>query len=442
MKTSLERVTPTRVKLNIEVPFADFKPALDASYKEVAKQIQVPGFRRGKVPAVMIDQRVGREYVVENALNSQLDSYYQQALGETGVVPLARPEVEVHQAPSLNEADKEADVSLTITVEARPEIELPDYEGLELTVEPREASDEDVEKALDELRGRFGTLKSVDRPAKDGDFTTIDITASIDGETVDEATGLSYEIGSGTMLEGIDEALIGLSADEDAAFETKLAGGEHSGEDATVKVTLTAVKERELPEADDEFAQLASEFDTIEELRASLREGAEKDAVIQQGIEARDKALDALLERVEVALPEGIIEEQVEAHFNGANQDEDHDTEEHRKEVRENTEKAFRAEIVLDKIAEAEEIGVDQNELLEYIFQTSQQYGMDPQQFMQMLGQGGQIESVVGEVRRRKALAKVLEVAKVKDTDGKEVDLAAFVTPEGEQDSEEATEEN
>lgn len=441
MKTSLERVTPTRVKLNIEVPFADFKPALDASYKEVAKQIQVPGFRRGKVPAVMIDQRVGREYVVENALNSQLDSYYQQALGETGVVPLARPEVEVQQAPSLNEADKEADVSLTITVEARPEIELPDYKGIELTVEPREAKDEDVEKALDELRGRFGTLKSVDRPAKDGDFTTIDISASIDGETVDEATGLSYEIGSGTMLEGIDEALIGLSADEDAAFETKLAGGEHSGKDATVKVTLTAVKERELPEADDEFAQLASEFDTIEELRASLREGAEKDAVMQQGVEARDKALDALLEKVEVALPESVIEEQVEAHFNSPNQDEDHDTEEHRTEVRENTEKAFRAEIVLDKIAEEEEIGVEQNELLEYIFQTSQQYGMDPQQFMQMLGQGGQIEAVVGEVRRRKALAKVLEAAKVTDTDGKDVDLTAFVTPEGEEESEEATEE-
>lgn len=441
MKTSLERVTPTRVKLNIEVPFADFKPALDASYKEVAKQIQVPGFRRGKVPAVMIDQRVGREYVVENALNSQLDSYYQQALGETGVVPLARPEVEVHQAPSLNDADKEADVSLTITVEARPEIELPDYKGIELTVEPREAKDEDVEKALDELRGRFGTLKSVDRPAKDGDFTTIDISASIDGETVDEATGLSYEIGSGTMLEGIDEALIGLSADEDAAFETKLAGGEHSGKDATVKVTLTAVKERELPEADDEFAQLASEFDTIEELRASLREGAEKDAVMQQGVEARDKALDALLEKVEVALPESVIEEQVDAHFNSPNQDEDHDTEEHRTEVRENTEKAFRAEIVLDKIAEEEEIGVEQNELLEYIFQTSQQYGMDPQQFMQMLGQGGQIEAVVGEVRRRKALAKVLEAAKVTDTDGKDVDLTAFVTPEGEEESEEATEE-
>lgn len=442
MKTSLERVTPTRVKLNIEVPFADFKPALDASYKEVAQQIQVPGFRRGKVPAVMIDQRVGREYVVENALNSQLDSYYQQALGETGVVPLARPEVEVQQAPSLNDADKEADVSLTITVEARPEIELPDYEGIELTVEPREAKDEDVEKALDELRGRFGTLKSVDRPAKDGDFTTIDISASIDGETVDEATGLSYEIGSGTMLEGIDEALIGLSVDEDAAFETKLAGGEHSGEDATVKVTLTAVKERELPEADDEFAQMASEFDTVEELRASLREGAEKDAVMQQGVEARDKALDALLEKVEVALPESVIEEQVEAHFNSPNQDEDHDTEEHRAEVRENTEKAFRAEVVLDKIADEEEIGVEQNELLEYIFQTSQQYGMDPQQFMQMLGQGGQIEAVVGEVRRRKALAKVLEAAKVKDTDGKDVDLTEFVTPEGEKDAEEASEEN
>ena len=305
-----------------------------------------------------------------------------------------------------------------------------------------EVTPEDEVQALDALRERFGTLKTVERPAADKDFVTIDIAAEIDGEQVDAANDLSYQIGSGTMLEGIDEALTGLSAGEDATFETKLSGGEHAGEEAVIKVKLTAVKERELPEADDEFAQLASEFDTIEELKEDIKKQVAEAKVAEQGVQARDKVLTKLVELVEVPVPEKVIEDQLGQHFNNPNAEPGHDTEEHRKEVRENTEKAFRAEIVLDKIAEAEEIGVEQNELLEYIFQTSQQYGMDPQQFMQMLGQGGQIESVVGEVRRRKALAKVLEVAKVKDTDGKEVDLAAFVTPEGEQDSEEATEEN
>ena len=435
MKSAAENLSATRVKMHVEVPFAELKPAIDAAYKEVASQIQVPGFRKGKVPSRLIDQRVGRGYVIETAINNSLDNFYRDAVNEAGVVPLARPEVEVVQAPGIDEAAVDADLIFDVEVDVRPEIELPEYAGLEVTVEAREAGDAEVEKALDELRGRFGTLKAVERPAADGDYTTIDLTATIGDETVDEATGLSYLIGSGSMLEGLDEALTGLSAGEDATFETTLAGGEHSGEKATVKAALTAVKERELPEADDDFAQLASEFDTIAELRESLVEKAKEDVLVEQGIEARDKVLEQLIGLVEVPVPASVIDDQIEQHFSGANQAADHDTEEHRSEVKENTEKAFRNEIVLDAVAEKEELGVEQGELIEYLIQSAQQYGMDPNQFAQMLDGAGQVPMMIGEVRRRKALAKVLELAKVTDTEGNVVDLSDFVKPAGEDEA-------
>lgn len=439
MKSAVENLTPTRVKLHVEVPFAELKPGIDAAYKELAQQIQVPGFRKGKVPARLIDQRIGRGYVVETAINNGLDGFYSQAVQEAEISPLSRPEVEVVQAPGIDEADAEGDLIVDIEVDIRPKIELPEYKGIEVEVEAREAGEEDVDKALDELRERFGTLKPVERPAADGDYATIDLTATIGDETVDEATGLSYLIGSGNMLKGLDEALTGLSAGEDATFETELVGGDHAGETAQVKTTLTAVKERELAEADDDFAQTASEFDTIAELRESLAEKAAQDLVTEQGVEAREKVLEKLNGLVEVPVPESVIEEQVEQHFSNS-QEPDHDTEEHRAEVRENTLEAFRNEIVLDEVAKAEEVDVDQSELVEYLIQMSQQYGMDPNQFAQMLDGAGQVPAMFGEVRRRKALAKVLEYAKVTDSKGNEVDLSAFVKPEGEDEAAEEAE--
>ncbi|MGO3152107.1 MAG: trigger factor [Galactobacter sp.] len=440
MKSAVENLTPTRVKLHVEVPFSELKPGIDAAYKELAQQMQVPGFRKGKVPARLIDQRIGRGYVVETAINNGLDGFYSQAVSEAEISPLSRPEVEVVQAPGIDDADAEGDLIVDIEVDIRPEVELPDYKGIEVEVEAREAGDAEVEKALDELRERFSSLKPVERPAADGDYTTIDLTATIGDETVDEATGLSYLIGSGNMLKGMDEALEGLSAGEDATFETELAGGEHAGETAQVKVVLSAVKERELPEADDDFAQLASEFDTIAELRESLVEKAAQDVVTEQGVEAREKVLEKLVSLVEVPVPESVIEEQVEQHFSQS-QEEDHDTEEHRAEVRQNTIDAFRNEIILDVVAKEEDVDVDQGELIEYLIQMSQQYGMDPNQFAQMLDGAGQVPAMFGEVRRRKALAKVLEYAKVTDSKGAEVDLSAFVKPVEEDEAAEETEE-
>ncbi|WP_016996482.1 trigger factor [Kocuria atrinae] len=440
MKSAVEKLNPTEAKITVEIPYADLKPFVAETYKQLADQIQIPGFRKGKVPSKLIDQRVGFDFVIENALNEGLNDFYQQALAENELTPLSQPQVEVLAKPESD--NREADTKVEINVAIRPEIELPDYKGLKVEVEAREASAEDEQKALDELRARFGTLKSVDRPAAEGDHVTLDLQALVDGEEVDAANDLSYEVGSGTMLEGMDEAVTGLSADEDATFETKLAGGEHSGADATVKVKVTAVKERELPEADDEFAQLASEFDTIDELKEDLKKQAAESAVVEQGIEARDKVLDKLIELIEVPVPEKVIEDQLAQHFDSpeaqASAEPDHDTEEHRAEVRANAETAFRNEIILDAVAEAEEVGVEQSELIDYIINMSQQYGMDPNQFAQMLDGSGQAGMMVGEVRRRKALAKVLEYATVTDSKGNEVDLSAFV---GSDDEEAAAEE-
>ncbi len=431
MKSAVENLTATRVKLNVEVPFEELKPSIDAAYKTVASQIQVPGFRKGKVPAKLIDQRVGRGYVLETAINDGLNGWYQSAVQETGIRPLSRPEVEITEVPDPSATDGE--LKFQVELDVRPEIELPDYSGIKVEVEAAEASDADVEKALDELRGRFGTLKPADRPAKDGDFLTIDITATIDGEEVDSAAGLSYQVGSGTMLEGLDEAVTGLSVDEDAIFDTTLVGGEHAGDAAQVKVVVKAVKERELPEADDDFAQLASEFDTLEELRADLAKQAAESKVVGQGVEARDKVLDKLLELIEVPIPESVIAEQIESHFSqeGSHGEGEHDTEEHRAEVKANTERAFQNEIILDAIADKEEVGVSQNELIDYIVTTASQYGMDPNQFAQIIDQSGQVPMMVSEVRRRKALAVVLGQAEVVDTEGNKVDLSDFVRPAG-----------
>jgi trigger factor len=441
VKSAVENLTATRVKLNVEVPFEELKPSIDAAYKTVASQIQVPGFRKGKVPSKLVDQRVGRGYVLETAINDGLNGWYQAAVQEAGLRPLSRPEVEITEVPDPSSTDGE--LKFQVEIDVRPEVELPDYAGIKVEVAAADSSDADVDKALDELRGRFGTLKSVDRPAADGDFLTIDITATIDGAEIDSATGLSYQVGAGTMLEGLDEAVTGLSADEEAIFDTTLVGGEHAGEAAQVKVVVKTVKERELPEANDDFAQLASEFDTLAELREDLAKQAAESKVVGQGVEARDKVLDKLVELIEVPVPDSVVEEQLEAHFNpeNAHGEGEHDTEEHRAEVKANTARAFQNEIILDAIADKEEVSVSQNELIDYIVSTASQYGMDPNQFAQIIDQSGQVPMMVSEVRRRKALAVVLGQAEVVDSEGNKVDLSDFVRPAGEEASVEETEE-
>ncbi|SDS68266.1 trigger factor [Paraoerskovia marina] len=420
MKSAVETLEPTKVKLTVEVEYAELKPSIDHAYEHIAEQVNIPGFRKGKVPARIIDQRVGRPAVLEHAVNEGLPNFYRQAISETSLRPLGQPDVEVTEVP----IEAEGPLKFTAEVEVRPELELPELEGLELTVEAGEVSDEDVNERLESLRERFGTLVGVDRPAAEGDFVVLDLKAVIDDEEVDSVSGVSYEIGSGNMLEGLDEALTGLSAEETTTFKAPLAGGDHEGKEADVTVTATAVKQRELPESDDDFAQLASEFDTIDELKDDLRKQVADAKTSNQAVAARDALLEHLVEKTEIPVPSGAVEAEVHRHLEGENRLED---EEHRAEVTEQATEALRNQILLDTLAEKLEIQVAQNELLEYLVSASRQYGMDPNQFIQTLDQNGQIPAMVGEVARSKALAVALRDVVVKDEAGEVVDLSEFI---------------
>lgn len=427
--STVEKLSPTRVKLVVTVSSEEFKPSIDHAYKHIAEQVNIPGFRKGKVPPAIIDQRVGKAAVIEHAVNEGLDRYYRQAMGENDLKPLGRPEADVTKLPEIK--DFSGDLEITVEVDVRPEFELPAYDDLKVEVAAAEVSDEDLDAELEKLRSRFGTLISVDRPAKTGDFAQLDLVATIDGNEVDRADSISYEIGSGELLEGMDEALDTLTAGEETTFESKLLGGDHAGETAQIAVKLVAVKERELPEADDDFAQMASEFDTLDELKVQLREQAARSKTFGQATEARGKIVDTLLEQVEIPVPAQLIEDEVNRHLEQESRLED---DEHRAEVTESSEKTFRTQLLLDAIAEKEEVRIGQGELTNYVIQAASQYGMQPQEFADVLQQNGQLPGVIAEVTRSKALAVLLGKITVVDTEGNTIDMSDFAATNSDDD--------
>ena len=431
--STVEKLTPTRVKLTITVTPEDLKPSIEHAYEHIAQDVQIPGFRKGKVPAPIIDQRIGRGAVIEHAVNEGLDKFFREAASEHNVRIVGRPSADITQWP--NEKDFSGDLLVDVEVDVRPEIEIPAYDDITLTVDAVETDDAAIDAELDGLRARFGTLIPVDRPAAKGDFVELDLVATIDENEIDRADGVSYEVGSGELLEGIDEAIDSLTAGEQTTFRSKLVGGDHAGEEAEVSVTVKAVKERELPEADDDFAQMASEFDTIAELRDSLAERVGQQGVFTQGAAARDQLIDALLEKVEIPVPAQLIEDEVHNHLENENRLED---DVHRAEVAEASEKQFRTQVLLDTIAEGANVQVSQEELSQYIVQSAAQYGMAPQEFVEALQGAGQLPALVGEIARNKALASVLGKVKVVDSNGKPVDLSEFIGDVDEAEAEEA----
>lgn len=429
--STVEKLTPTRVKLTITVTPDDLKPSIAHAYEHIAQDVQIPGFRKGKVPAPIIDQRIGRGAVIEHAVNEGLDKFFREATAEHKLRIVGRPSAEITQWP--NEKDFSGDLLVDVEVDVRPEIELPDYAGITLEVDAVEADEAALDAELENMRARFGTLIPVERPAAKGDFVELDLVATIDGAEIDRAEGVSYEIGSGELLEGIDDAIESLTAGEDTTFRSALVGGDHAGKEAEVSVTVKAVKERELPEADDEFAQIASEFDTIAELRDSLRERVEQQGVFTQGSAARDKLVETLLAQIEIPVPPQLIEDEVHNHLEGEGRLED---DVHRAEVTEASEKQFRTQVLLDTIAEQADVQVSQEELSQYLIQSAAQYGMAPQEFVEALQSSNQLPALVGEVARNKALAIALGKVKVVDTNGKAVDLSDFVVTDDEAESE------
>lgn len=433
MKSTVETVNPTRAKITVEVAFADLKPTLDEAYRTIAQQINVPGFRRGKVPPAVIDRQVGRGAVLDQAINEAVPHFYVEALKEHDLVPLAQPEIEVTKFE-----DNES-LEFTAEVDVQPTIELPEYDGLQVSVADVAVSDADVEEQIHNLRERFASLNDVERAAADGDFVSIDLTARRDGEVVEggEISGFSHKVGRGDMLPGIDEALQGMSAGEEKVFTSQLLGGELEGQDVEVTVKVGAVKEQELPELDEEFAQTASEFDTMDELTADVRTRLEKGKRLEQAAEARDAVLEKLLELTEVPVPEGMITEQIagrreeiERQLGWAGMslpqylDEQKQTEdEFEAELEKSVRDGMAAQFVLDAIAKKEEIGIEQEELSEHLWRRAQQSGQDPNEFVQHMVEHNHIPEMVAEVVRGKALAKVVESATVTDASGNVINL-------------------
>ncbi|MBZ5733025.1 trigger factor [Nocardioides sp. TRM66260-LWL] len=433
MKSAVETLSPTRAKLTIEVPFEELKPSLDAAYKKIAQQINIPGFRRGKVPPQIIDRQVGRGVVLDEAINDVLPKKYVEALQANDLEPLAQPEIEVTR---LEDNDV---VEFTAEVDVKPEFELPDYDGLEAQVDDLAVSDEEVDEQVKALRERFATLSDVERAAAEDDFVTLDLVAVQDGEVVPgaEVSGMSYQVGRGGMIDGLDEALVGMSAGEEKTFTSQLVGGDLVGQDVEVQVKVTGVQEQELPEFDDEFAQLASEFDTAEEFRADLQERLGRGKRLEQAAAARDAVLEVLLEKVSIPLPESFVADELNSRRENIEQqlsyagitldkyleDEGQTQEEFEADLERRVRDAVAAQFILDAVAKKEEFGVDQNELSQHLVRRAQQSGQDPQEFANHMFAHNHIPELVQEILRGKALAQIVESAVVKDASGNVVEL-------------------
>ena len=418
MKSTVEKLTPTRVKLSIEVTFDELSPHVDGAYKTLSEKINIPGFRKGKVPTAMIDQRVGRGAVLDEAINAALPTFYSQAAKENDVLVIGRPEVEITELK-----DKE-NFSFTVEVDVRPEISLPNFSQIKIEVDDVKVNDSDIDEQIQSLRTRFGTLTTVEKNVATGDFVTIDLVATKDGKDLDGGTAndLSYEVGSASMIDGLDEALIGLAANGEKSFDTALVGMAE-GEKGTVKVTVKAVKERELPPVDDAFAKLASEFETLAELKADLTTRLTRLKEMEQGAQARDLLVEKLTSTVDIPLPSEIIEAEVNDHLEKEGRLED---DKHRAEVDLEVRTTITREFLLDSIVKAESVAVNESELTEYLVRAAARYGMSPDQFIKEVSDAGQVTTMVAEVARAKALAGVLSRVQVVDKSGKKVDLEAL----------------
>ena len=433
MKSAVETLSPTRATLTVEVPFEELKPSLDAAYKKIAQQINVPGFRKGKVPPMVIDRQIGRGPVLDEAINDALPKLYVQALQDNDIEPLAQPEIDITKLE-----DNET-LEFTVEVDVKPDITLPDLEALEVEVDSYEVTDEEVDTQVKALRERFATLNEVDREAAEGDFVVMDLKAMKDGEVVEgaEVSGMSYQLGRGGMLDGLDEALTGMKAGDEKTFTSELVGGDVEGMPVEVEVKVTEVKEQELPELDDEFAQTASEFDTVDELVDDVRTRLERGKRLEQASAARDAVLEKILDMVEIPLPDAIVDQELGARrenvqqqlmYAGTTMDaylesEGQTLEEFETDLAERTRDAIAAQFVLDEVAKKEQIGVDQQELSDHIFRRAQQSGQDPNEFAKHMVEHNHIPEMVSEVVRGKALALVVEGAKVVDDKGEHVEL-------------------
>ena len=434
MKTDVEELSPTRVRLSVEVPFDELKPSLDKAYREVGRQVRIPGFRPGRVPPPVIDRRVGRDVVLSQAVNDAIPDFYAKAVAEGDIYALGQPEVEITRI------DDGKELAFTVEVDIRPKFELPDLSSLAVTVDGTLVTPDEVAERLAMLQDRFASLKGVSRPVQEGDHVSIDLSASVDGEPVEDAqaSGLSYPVGSESLLDGLDQTLIGMSAGDSATFRSELAGGDFAGREADVTVTVHSVKAKEVPGLDDDFAQMASEFDTLGELRADTRTHLERDKAMQQVIQARDLALNALLDQVDVPLPESVVTDEAKhnresilnqlsragASLDGYLEMTNQSEEQFEADIDQRARRAVKVSLVLDQVARDSELSVEQAELSAYVTRQAEQMGVAPDRLAQQLADNGQLSFAAAEVLRGKAMNVIAERVTVTDKSGNPVDVA------------------
>jgi trigger factor len=435
VKTDVEELSPTRVRLSVEVPFDELKPSLDKAYREVGRQVRIPGFRPGRVPPPVIDRRVGRDVVLSQAVNDAIPDLYAKAVADGDVYALGQPEVEI------TSIDDGKELTFTVEVDIRPKFELPDFATLSVTVDDTVVNPDEVAEYLGSLQERFASLKGVQRPVQPDDFVSIDLSATSDGQPVEDAqaSGLSYQVGSESMLDGLDTALTGMAAGDSATFRTELAGGEFAGHEADVTVTVHSVKVKEVPGLDDDFAQLASEFDTLGELRADTRAQLERMKAMQQVVQARDRALDALLEKIDIPLPDSVVADEAKqsreavmaqleragATLEGYLEMSNQTAEQFEADIDQRARRSVKVSLVLDQLARTEELGVDQAELSAYVTRQAEQMGVPPERLAQQLADSGQLSYAAAEVLRGKAMNLIAERVKVTDASGHDVDIRA-----------------
>ena len=428
METTVQETDKHVVKLTIQVPPDEFGKDLERAYRKIAQQVRIPGFRKGKVPRQIIDAQIGRDAVLGEFLEDSVPSYYRDALRENDLAPIADPDIDVEQ---LEEGKP---LVFTVTVEVRPRLRLEEaeYKGIELERPSAEVSDEEIDRLVDSLRERFAELEPVTHPARLGDFVVMDLRATVHGEEVPEATrpDYLYEVGSGEFGEKIDAELEGKRAGEILKVNDALPErfGERAGQEVSLQVLVKDVKGKKLPEADDDFAKTASEFDTLDELKAKLREQFQENKERAADAAVRDRALDAMVDRTDVDLPDTLIDEETEHRIAHARERAEQvgltleqlleaqgfDELRFRADARGHAVRAITADLVLEAVARAEDVQVTTEELGREIGGLAQALGRDPKEVAKSLDKTGQVVSLAGDIIRSKALDILVEHANIK----------------------------
>jgi trigger factor len=458
--STIERLSETSAKLTFTVPFAELKPHIDKAYKDIAGKVSIAGFRKGKVPRALIDQRYGRGAVLQEAIDAVLPGAYEAAIAEQQITPLGPPEIDVTK---LEDDDK---VEFTALVDVRPDFDLPDFTTIKIDVTDADVTDEQVNERVELLRQRFATYSDVDRAAKKGDYVIFDLSAAQDGKELEDsqAHGMTYQVGTGGLIDGLDDAVKGLNAGESKTFSSQLVGGVHKDEPADITITVSKVQKQELPEVDAEFAGLVSEYDTAEEMIAGLRDSLERMARLEQASQARDKALDAVIDAADFPLPESMVAGEVEARkeqitdqlsrmgmsiedYLERGEETTKDPEEFWADMAKHSERAIRAQIILDKIAEERAIPVSQEDLTQLLLQKAEENGSTPDEEAKHMVEHNHMAEWLGDIRRGKAVGLIVNSAKVVDASGRQINVAGlrsdgtFAQAEAQSDQEQIADE-